>query len=81
MEEQRKPRRWLMWLAVGLPFLLVAYPMSVGPFAWMVRHRWIPQGSIIHELIAAAYSPLFWLIKLDAERAGVWFEWYVDHWR
>ena len=37
MEEKRKRNPWLTWLVVGL-MLLVAYPLSSGPVAWLEVH-------------------------------------------
>ena len=50
MEEQRKPRNWGLWLAIGL-VLLVAYLLSLGPYALLVFWGVIPP---LHWL----YTPL-----------------------
>lgn len=72
MEEKQKPRRWLMWLVVGL-ILLVAYPLSFGPAYWMmVRTGYHPAFGAFD----IVYHPLVMLASRDAT-VGNWAAWYL----
>ena len=53
---EQKGRGW--WVAVlALPFfVLVLYPLSIGPASWMLEHGWLDMKVAI-----IFYEPLDWL--------------------
>lgn len=59
MEEQRKPRRWLTWLLIGL-LVFVVYPMSYKPVQSLaVQSRW---GIFCYiNFIHWIYKPIRWV--------------------
>lgn len=76
MEEKRKPKRWVLWLVVGL-VLLVAYPLSIGPFRWCEVHGVISRP--MFKAVRVVYVPVNWLIP-HKSLMGKWLEWYINLW-
>ena len=46
MEEKRKPRLWLMWLAIGL-VLLGLYPLTLPPIARLMADGYLPKSTSV----------------------------------
>ncbi len=62
-----------VWIAF---FVLVIYPLSVGPVAALSQH-----SPVIHRTIGAAYIPLGFLYS-NCKPAKHFFDWYLhDIWR
>lgn len=80
MEEKRKPKRWLMWLVVGL-LLLIAYPLSLGPVRWAAQHISVSGNGIIAQCLEVFYSPLVWLVWNDIQPVADWLDWYSEVWQ
>ncbi len=56
MTETRKQRRWGLWLVVGLA-IVVAYPLSYGPYIWLIWHGFMPAW--VYQWTIGFYYPLF----------------------
>lgn len=51
-----KPRwKRKRWIAAGLLWLAIAYPLSLGPIFYAIGRQWLPPNS----LIESAYAPIF----------------------
>ena len=74
MEEKQKPRRWSMWLVVGLA-LLVAYPLSIGPMYFLANNGYLPQW--VGKL--RIYRPLHFLGE-QIQPIAEWTYWYCSLW-
>jgi len=82
-EKLRKPPEHRVagsWIAVLilLFFVLVLYPLSIGPARWMEQRGWI-----YYEVTETVYKPLVWLYYRspeDVQRAVLWYEhlWMED---
>ena len=59
MSEERKKSRVALLATVAVVAVLVIYPMSFGPFLWLVNHEAIPDFAVT--LIGAIYLPLSWI--------------------
>jgi hypothetical protein len=70
--------RWATRTAAALVVLLVLYPLSAGPFTWLVFHGWLPDWAmpVVHGL----YRPLEWIVY-DGHQFHDAFEWYIELWR
>ena len=63
-------------IAVGIAILVVVvYPLSYGPAAWLSTHGYVPDF-----LVDIPYSPLWWLSE-KLEWFGEIVEWYLGLWR
>ncbi|MEX2288590.1 MAG: hypothetical protein WD648_15945 [Planctomycetaceae bacterium] len=59
MADERKPSRW--WMAVAALLLLLAlYPLSVGPFVWLIHYGYLNDSRHRRLIDAGAsfYRPL-----------------------
>ncbi len=72
MEHKPKSRLWILWVAVSV--LLVGYPLSMGPAAWLVTH-----GYLDYESGRMPFEPLFQLYDVS-KGASIWISWYTDFW-
>lgn len=77
MEDKRKPKRWLLWLVVGLT-VLVAYPLSYGPYNWLYDSPLIPGP--VHACLDWFYSPLGWVLLSGPKWASDPLLWYCNVW-
>lgn len=77
MEEKSKPKRWLMWLVVGL-VLLVGYPLSYGPYNWLEFQGIIPAP--VRACFSVFYAPLVWALRNGPQPVMDWFNWYMIQW-
>ena len=78
-ENQSRSARWPWVVIVGLPVLVIAYPLSYGPISWLGVNGYIAQDSTLRPVLEAIYTPLIWM----ALREGVFFdfmEWYLGFW-
>lgn len=57
----RKRKRWI---AVGVSWLLVAYPLSVGPVNYMDGRGWIPMS--FYGVLRTLYGPTDEFIRHDS---------------
>lgn len=71
MADQPRRKSGVVWLWL-FPALLIAYPLSVGPMAWLVsKTGW--------EWLAVIYAPLDWLGNEWTLAAAI-LEWYLSFW-
>ena len=68
--------RWAKWTAAGLVLSLVAYPLSYGPFYWLLGRGWISQP--VFETVSYLYAPLGWI--LDGRDPPEWYAAYLGWW-
>ena len=61
-------------LAAALLFGLPAYVLSVGPFVWLVNHRYAP------EWLGIIYWPIG-LVIVNCEPAEQALRWYLAFWQ
>jgi hypothetical protein len=61
-EPKGRSRAWGWWLAFAL---LVLYPLSAGPVAWLYNARLIgtPAGDSFYRACGVVYYPLGWLTQ------------------
>jgi hypothetical protein len=72
--KKRSLMRWLLWRAL---FILVLYPLSSGPAAWLMEHSGAgPAGAIVYMTV---YRPIFALGSLS-DTANEAFEGYIGLW-
>ncbi len=64
MEEQRKPRHWLMWLVASL---VVAYPLSLYPTHWLIARKWLPISA------TAIYEPIDYIAQMAPRPIYDWW--------
>lgn len=76
MDAARKP--WWKrkrWIAVAVPWLVVAYPASVGPLLYIDARGWVSRS--LYPVIRAAYRPF--LTALGPKPAiNPFCEWWLD---
>jgi hypothetical protein len=58
--------------------LVALWPLSMGPVAWLYRHRVIGDGVAIL-LEETVYAPWDWLLQ-NNETAAAFFTWYGGLW-
>ena len=68
------------WITVALVAVLaiVAYPLSVGPVAWLRNHEWIPTS--MDEPIEYFYTPLAWIYRTGLQPFRDALDWYGSLW-
>ena len=66
---QEKSRAWINWAAV----LLLAYPISVGPAAWICS---VTDRDWMWSAYANIYRPLIWAVTRSRITDSV-YSWYV----
>ena len=71
---QRTPSSWI---AVTTGLVLFAYPLSIGPVAWLDRNRWLPKP--VMDVVLMFYFPLDWLYD-HSDWFRQLFEWYLRFW-
>ena len=67
-----------VWCAVALILLLIGYPLSIGPFAWLLHHGYLPKhyGSIA---LGSVYWPINWAYE-NIEWYNRAHGWYLTLW-
>jgi hypothetical protein len=78
MTDRKKPGV-AFWATVVVVVVLVGYPLSFGPVAWLSHHK-RPPGWIGH-LTEYFYTPLFWIVQHAPMPILDLFKWYIDLWR
>jgi hypothetical protein len=63
------------WIAAAVLWLVVAYPVSMGPLVYADVMGLVPEEA---SLFYAAYIPVFWIAELTGCEAGL--QAYVDWW-
>lgn len=76
MEEERKPRRWRLWIATGLA-LLVAYPLSMGP---AMRIAVKQKSGFYLKYFRRTYAPLRWVVSKSPNFADNLLDRYLEWW-
>ena len=83
MYDKRKPIRWGLWIAV-CSLLLLAYPLSLGPFAFVVDIIFLDMlgyddGSPENALMVC-YYPAFYALQFAPRPVLNWYQSYIDGW-
>jgi hypothetical protein len=76
MTDRKKPGV-AFWATVALVVVLVGYPLSIGPWFWVVTTGRIPISLI---WIDHAYDPLRWIIERSPGSAGELIHSYISLW-
>jgi len=76
MTDRKHPTAALC-ITADLLAVLVAYPLSYGPVAWMYLHGWLPQGST--EVALRIYRPIEWAAD-ESEQVEIAVDWYCGVW-
>jgi hypothetical protein len=58
--------------------LLILYPLSIGPVAFLTELPGFPTGSRVEYVLAMFYFPILWL--MDNTEAGGVIYWYIELW-
>lgn len=74
MEEKRKPRLWLLWLAI--PAMLAMYALGAGPYVWLMRRGHLPKTSVVTKF----YLPYTWVVDCMPKHVQRVSEWYIRQW-
>ncbi|MDB5339517.1 MAG: hypothetical protein JWN70_5136 [Planctomycetaceae bacterium] len=77
-EQQRKPTPWLWWTLAGL-MLLVAYPLSMGPVAWVFEICDVENGEWASELATVFYRPIGRLVAWSPACESIYIQ-YLSLW-
>ncbi|MBL4886186.1 MAG: hypothetical protein JKY95_16845 [Planctomycetaceae bacterium] len=73
-KSEHKGYGWIIALVV----LLLLYPLSLGPLAWLQMNGYLPE-SVVVVLGATIYAPLGWLVGSN-EWCGELYVWYLSFW-
>ncbi len=77
-DASNKPLPLVAIVAAVMIFALLAYPLSIGPAAWVVNSPWCPQW--VGEGLEVVYFPLEWLADNGPDWIGDALETYADWW-
>jgi hypothetical protein len=66
------------WATVIVVAALIAYPLSLGPAAWLAEHDWLTGRTL--ELAEKFYYPIIWLDENGPEPVSDAIDWYADLW-
>jgi hypothetical protein len=75
MTDRKKPGVAFWTTVTATVLMLLVYPLSAGPAAWMMTHRLFPIFMIW------LYTPLNWVYERGPEPIRMAFRWYVDLWK
>jgi len=75
--EQKKRRHPGIIAAVVIVLMLIAYPLSVGPAAWLVSREMLPEPLV--DALEVVYSPLR-LLAGNSESFESAYYWYIILW-
>lgn len=62
-----------------IPYLLLAYILSAGPFYWHIHAAYIAEGDSSDFLVRAFYFPLV-LACESSDYIANFFDWYIMLW-
>jgi hypothetical protein len=68
--------RWAKWI-LGFVVALIAYPLSLGPVAFLDNRDFLPNWLV--PMMDVIYAPLFFLLGTSEEIAKIWLR-YRDLW-
>lgn len=76
------PRR-STWSGIGyvavLGILLLVYPLSVGPLAWLAKNGYLPGDLEEYLAIQILYAPIIWMFE-NCEWYSRIHMWYLRLW-
>ena len=78
MTSRKKPGV-AFWATVALVVVLVGYPLSIGPAAYMAYRGWLAEGWRFRAY-QSIYAPLIWLFEHGPAPIHDTIEWYVSFW-
>ena len=73
-----KPLPLVAIVTAVMIFALLAYPLSIGPSAWVVNSTWCPQW--VRDGLEVVYIPLEWLAGNGPDWIDDALEKYVEWW-
>jgi len=74
----RKQPGVAFWATVIVVLVLVGYPLSLGPTAWVVRQPWCPTWAF--GVCMIIYSPIIWLEQNGPQPIRYAIRWYGQFW-
>src|SRR5262245_14362028 len=77
MADHQKRRR-KFWIAVVVVAVLLGYPLSMGPAAWLVWQDWTPEWS--DRAYRGLYFPILHLARVGPKPVYNVLDWYVGLW-
>jgi hypothetical protein len=77
MDDSRKSLPQTAW-AVALLVLVIAYPLSVGPWEWLGARDMIPH--YVTPVLQFIYWPVAWLYENSPDPVRDAMQWYLDFW-
>ncbi|HVW02395.1 MAG TPA: hypothetical protein VHB77_18720 [Planctomycetaceae bacterium] len=79
VEQNSRKSSWTgIWCAAALAVLMVGYPLSVGPFAWLLHHGYLSREWEQPALITV-YAPINWAYE-NIEWYNRAHQWYLSLW-
>jgi hypothetical protein len=66
-----------MWILAAFIVVLVGYPLSIGPMAWVAERGYLPEAA--ETPLEVLYAPLGMLAKHVPTFRYV-IEWYLEYW-
>jgi hypothetical protein len=76
MSRDRKNPSAALWATVVVVVALVAYPLTIGPFFWLVNH--VPLPEWLYSI--PIYAPIQWIEDRSPKPVGHAIEWYIHLW-
>ena len=76
-DAQNKGPGVAFWMTVTMAVLLVVYPLSIGPVAWLVDREMLPEA--VAEPLGIVYLPLQYVVASSPATMHL-YAWYVSLW-
>jgi hypothetical protein len=67
--------RWAKRVAMALVVAAVAYPLSLGPAAWLFE-----RGLLSASVMTSVFNPLFWTYEREPGVIRAATDWYIGVW-
>lgn len=74
-QESCKPKSWAWWAVLVVLAVLVLYPLSIGPVAWLSLKCDVPQW--LDVATDHFYAPANWLMDSGPQALS---DWYFRYW-
>jgi len=75
-EQNSQKSHWTgIWCTLVLAALMVGYPLSVGPVAWLAKNGYLPKDLEEQLAIRIIYAPIIWMFENCDwyNRAHLWY--------
>jgi hypothetical protein len=77
MDADKPRRRWFQkkkWWAAAALGLLALYPLSHGPYTYVLARQWVGKGGIspvLYDRLGTVYAPLAAVVQADLPGSGL----------